>query len=237
MSATDAMGNAAPDGPPLQIVECSRVEWWAFINPHTWDDGGAPWVTIIALFPRPEVDGLKPGPVHFMCEGQSLALATVVFVEPARSAENESSETRVLVDTATYRRTPPDHRGFCIHRLGQTDYTGLWEQAFADEWTKENREEGWTAEGVGFLQLMVNQGHRHRASPGDRFLTTRERRLCASVIQWLGTNCGRSFIDQVFLRVGAKRPDFAITKPPVSCSPAIHPNAPPAKSPSSPALP
>lgn len=29
----------------------------------------------------------------------------------------------------------------------------------------------------------------------DKYLTNRERKLVATIIQWLGTNCGRAFLD------------------------------------------
>lgn len=200
--------------PPLTVVEVQRHESFAFIRCPRWDDGGEPWVTVVTLDPRPEVDNLEPGPVAFMCEGQTCGVGEVRFVEPARSEDNSGDKTRVMLDTTSYLRIPPDHTGFWKSRLGKKDFTGRWEQAFSDEWARENSEDSGVAEGVGLLQCLVNQLVRSGEIPGNYFLTERERRLCGTVIQWLGTNCGRGFLEAVFVRVGAKaRPSFALEKP------------------------
>lgn len=110
------------------------------------------------------------------------------------------------------------HRGLNPERLVWDDPTSMshrLETAFADEWAEENVPRPSINHGMGMLQdLLVKVvpypgGH---TSPGfcspDRapvvqlWITKREAMIVATVIQWLGTNVGRSFLCAVFRRAG-----------------------------------
>ena len=109
--------------------------------------------------------------------------------------------------------TPPDwafrptpDKGISCRRLNQHNPR---EVAFAQEWDKEN-DSGWnsgTNHGHGILQdLFVG------CSPVFPFthkwyelkINRRERMIVATVIQWLGSNCGMSFLDCALKKAGYK---------------------------------
>jgi hypothetical protein len=71
-----------------------------------------------------------------------------------------------------------------------------FENAFHRERIKENLPEPGINSGYGCLHTLL--GH-HKIIATDR-----EKRIVATVIQWLGTNCGRSFLHEALKRCGAK---------------------------------
>lgn len=108
------------------------------------------------------------------------------------------------------------HMSWEVDRLvGKMDYTRRWERAFAHGWMRENHavmnraiNSGWgtTTELLGFQRPGVPQpgavslgitGYSPRWP-----LKTRDTRGAATVIQWLGTNCGRGFLEIVLRSVG-----------------------------------
>lgn len=104
-------------------------------------------------------------------------------------------------------------RGEEIPRVGSPvegcEYVN-YELAFAEAWEKECRPSRGINYGYGLVQdLMVVHKPRQAASPfglsGGRmafWLTTRERVIAATVVQWLGTNCGMCFLREVLQRCG-----------------------------------
>lgn len=87
------------------------------------------------------------------------------------------------------------------------------EVAFADEWEKENQRRPGLNHGFGILQdLMFGHWDRSRVShiqrawynqPWARFIISRrDAVIVATVVQWLGTNCGSAFLEDVFRRAG-----------------------------------
>jgi hypothetical protein len=93
-----------------------------------------------------------------------------------------------------FKRTPPDNRSFSQGRLGIPDYTGYQEQALHNLWQDRNKEQDqWTGDGwSGILQTLFNG----RKEFEDKYLTNRERRIVATIVQWFGTNCGRAFLNE-----------------------------------------
>lgn len=78
----------------------------------------------------------------------------------------------------------------------------VWEQSFAAIWEEENVPQGGTNYGHGLLQDLMIGTHRLEFRWGTQlefnpWLTDRERKICATLIQWLGTNCGRGFLHKV----------------------------------------
>lgn len=88
--------------------------------------------------------------------------------------------------------------GFHFDRTRLDDRTGRLEKALADEWARENE----TRYNYGILQLLMLQAAPKEGPEFDPWLTERERKIVAMVVQWLGTNCGRSFLYEASRRAG-----------------------------------
>jgi len=92
----------------------------------------------------------------------------------------------------SFKRILPDNSSYSQERLGIDDYTGRCEQALHNLWIEENAEnEPWKMDKTGLLQSLINS----RKEITDKFLTNRERKLVATIVQWFGTNCGRAFLE------------------------------------------
>jgi len=76
---------------------------------------------------------------------------------------------------------------------------GVAERVFASLWKKENERHNGINSGLALLELLLEQ---EQTLPGPLKLkippdiTQRDAEVAASVIQWLGTNCGCAFIQQ-----------------------------------------
>jgi hypothetical protein len=102
---------------------------------------------------------------------------------------------------------PTDNKSFWQHRISPKlpDEWTYIEKALADQWEYENRPGAWNHEN-GLLSALLEGTVRHENPPElaeDYEPTARERRIVATVIQWLGTNCGRSFLHEASRRMGA----------------------------------
>lgn len=99
---------------------------------------------------------------------------------------------------------PRDNRSYWPDRVipveGHADWN-VWEQSFAAIWEEENKPRGGVNYGHGLLQdLMLGRikyEFKWDKKKFDPWLTDRERKICATLIQWLGTNCGRGFLHRV----------------------------------------
>ena len=125
--------------------------------------------------------------VTFTCKGDVLGSIYVIQV----SKTNDGYRLEYWGDS--FKRVLPDNSSYSQNRLGINDYTGRCEQALHDLWREENAEKTWNSSNgrLGFFQTLVLR----REEIADKYLTNRERKLIATVIQWLGTNCGRAFLD------------------------------------------
>lgn len=80
---------------------------------------------------------------------------------------------------------------------------GPLEKAFADLWEKENEMDSNINYGNGVLQGLFSERarwqiiHRHEVSDDERM-------IAATVVQWLGTNCGRAFMEEALGKCGLK---------------------------------
>lgn len=65
------------------------------------------------------------------------------------------------------------------------------EEVFAKKWEETNKVEPWRNFGQCLLEMLLSK-------PGEPWgdLTQRDATVAASVIQWLGTNCGAAFIHE-----------------------------------------
>lgn len=80
------------------------------------------------------------------------------------------------------------------------------EQAFHDHWKKINKPESSINNGNGILQDLFIDAPMTAATPSKVIhkITTIERRIVATVIQWLGSNIGFSFLEDSLKQCGYK---------------------------------
>lgn len=94
----------------------------------------------------------------------------------------------------------PD-RGDCYER---TKHNPL-EKALADQWEIVNKKSHSINYGQGLLQDLFGRAHPtfgHRVPDWIHVVTPKERWIVATVIQWLGSNCGQSFLNEAFRKAG-----------------------------------
>lgn len=108
----------------------------------------------------------------------------------------------------TSARLGRNHLGFGADRL---DYpSGDLERAFADRWQEENEYKYWTPpilyallNGRRLNLLKVGLGYRgEEPIPPLNPVTVRDTKIAATVIQWLGTNVGFAFLEEVLRSQG-----------------------------------
>lgn len=101
------------------------------------------------------------------------------------------------------------HMSFEVSRLDHVAREGDTESAFADVWMAENHPELNRSinGGLGILWDLIGFGT-EREWPFGRTegpcypVTTRDARVAATVVQWLGTNCGMSFLALALKQAG-----------------------------------
>lgn len=163
--------------------------------------------------------------VTFTCNGDEIVFARVSNVwapwdmMPRRwtgEADNRAQgKWTIELDPECWRRIPPDNTGYWQHRIadGVPDEFALIERSLAEAWKDANDIEQSIGvnHGCGILQDMMLSTHRHEKPKSfDPWLTNRERKIVATVVQWLGTNCGKSFLYEASRRMG--RPKYPFTK-------------------------
>lgn len=119
---------------------------------------------------------------------------------------------------ATWRRIPPDNSGYWQHRIADhvPDQYALIERALAEQWKHDNEETAGRNYGMGILQdLMLSTLQHENPKNFNPWLSNRERKIVATVIQWLGTNVGRSFLYEASRRMGRPRMPFEAPVTPV----------------------
>lgn len=126
-----------------------------------------------------------------------------------------------LSSNARRRRRKRDWRRFGIKGPNRSLYfrrndSNLRERAFSDQWEQEHQFQN-------LLQLLVGieTGPRVFGRPCRRFpwvIGPRERTIVATVIQWLGSNCGFSFLQEALRRAGYRIVPTDETSPCHDCS-------------------
>jgi hypothetical protein len=91
------------------------------------------------------------------------------------------------------------HVGHDSHRRS----TSVAEDVFAEMWEKKNERKGGINFGLGYLELLLNDPPSSMGIVEDRKkprpwrdISQRDAMVAATVIQWLGTNCGGAFLDE-----------------------------------------
>jgi hypothetical protein len=106
------------------------------------------------------------------------------------------------------RAKRPIHRSLDYDRVEWDKANGRGnglEVAFAEVWEEENRLNPGLNQGQGILQNLM-----YRRVSGELFMgqelrfeiIQRDASIAATVVQWLGTNCGGGFLHKVFSRAG-----------------------------------
>lgn len=163
---------------------------------------------------------------EFRCMGDLLATGKIMAVISPEERYEENGDEDQDEETRTtrweiqcfhdeYFINEPINQGLSRHRIadGVPEDWRLFEKAFADEWERINREEGGMRNGLGHLQSRVCADCNSKDYPPPpefqqavygEYITQRERILVAEIVQWMGTNCGRSFLHEVNQRTGGK---------------------------------
>lgn len=77
------------------------------------------------------------------------------------------------------------------------------ERAFSETWQEENEKKGGINKGNGILQdHFIADGLCYGSGEWYHTITNMERFIVATIIQWLGTNCGRAFLEKVLKKCG-----------------------------------
>lgn len=103
------------------------------------------------------------------------------------------------------------NRGRCYNRTKYIPAKGHhpgseWvnkEKVFADHWEEENRRLPYVNYGQGILQdLFMKPGSLRHYPYATHVINCRERMIVATVIQWLGSNCGFGWLIDVLKECG-----------------------------------
>lgn len=102
------------------------------------------------------------------------------------------------------RRVAPDNTSWMQHRLAHGPEFSCREIAFHDQWQHDNASDRYGMNyGCGSAQdLMLSIYKYEKPENFEPWLTNRERKILATFVQWLGTNCGQSFLSEVKRRGG-----------------------------------
>lgn len=93
--------------------------------------------------------------------------------------------------------------GISVKRLEHNER----ERAFHDQWLQENAPVSYVNHGHGILQDLFIEGSSMNLLGSRRVIeeiSNRDRQIVATVIQWLGSNCGMCFLSEALSRFGAK---------------------------------
>lgn len=76
------------------------------------------------------------------------------------------------------------------------------ERVFSRKWIKENRPASYLNGGIGTLRWLLAPEADHRFPLTIPEVTQAEATAAASVVQWLGSNCGWSFMEECIRKCG-----------------------------------
>lgn len=95
-------------------------------------------------------------------------------------------------------------KGSHYKRTKMKDEQGKREKAFFIEWRKANKPVSFINYGYGVLQDLFLDRTGNFFIHCETKITPRDRYLVATVMQWLGTNCGWCFLGECLKRMGYK---------------------------------
>ncbi len=98
-----------------------------------------------------------------------------------------------------------EHVGIWTNRL-EAKANNPREVAFAEQWQKENKV--YTDLDLPILQELFIKGNRHESIFAKveiiEKIDQRDARIVATVMQWLGSNCGMSYLHESLAKCGYK---------------------------------
>lgn len=92
------------------------------------------------------------------------------------------------------------HVGLHARRLRDKGFSGMRERVFAEAWEKENSPPSFLNGGAGASQWLMHGDGVTPYANGE--LTQEEATVAATVVQWLGTSCGFSFLEETLKKAG-----------------------------------
>jgi len=113
------------------------------------------------------------------------------------------------MDEMTIRYFGKQNKGYCHSRTKFVDPINNdpnREKAFSQNWRKVNKKQAGINYGLGVLQDLLIEQPVNPIKPARMILkvSRRERFIVATVIQWLGSNCGFIFLDEALKKCGYK---------------------------------
>lgn len=150
--------------------------------------------------------------VLFTCLGDPISLAKILDVlAPGDECNTATTSWCIEILFDDYKPIDRPTIGYSKRRLSYDPnaYRGTaMEIGFAAEWQRENMREH-SHKSIGLLQFLMLQESQEPENKGlEPWVTDRERRIVATVVQWLGTNVGRGFIHAAMARAGLKVSDI-----------------------------
>ena len=123
----------------------------------------------------------------------------------------DENEVSSLINIAIKQHGYNYNKGIRVSRIADNPR----EKAFHDQWIKENEPNSWVNSGQGILQdLFIESDMMNILSPTKvtEVITIRDRKIVATIIQWLGSNVGFCFLQSALALCGYKivKSDLAI---------------------------
>lgn len=107
---------------------------------------------------------------------------------------------KVAEDTEEIEKLGKQNKGFkferTIHEINNR------EKHFSDLWIKENKKQSWLNFGQGTLQDLFFDYDKNGTEVAKVLINNRDRYIAATLIQWLGTNCGFGFLHEAMRKCG-----------------------------------
>lgn len=96
------------------------------------------------------------------------------------------------------------HKGWRVKRTAHP--SSLKEKVFAEAWADECEPKYYVNYGQGLLQdLFITQDPKYSwMSSYVAVMSKRDKMIVATVVQWLGSNCGWAFLDTTLRKMGYK---------------------------------
>ena len=150
-------------------------------------------------------------PVVARVAGDAIAiLCRARYFAPGEPDDRDRDETDLSAWRLEWfgdgiKRVAMDNTSWWPKRLAADPEWSKRERAFVEAWLKENdadRSRGINS-GCGLAQDLMLSTHRYEQPENFQpWLSNRERKILATFVQWLGTNCGQSFLSEVHRKGG-----------------------------------
>lgn len=109
-------------------------------------------------------------------------------------------ELDIISDALIKQYTNDQNWGIMLDRIKFNDR----EKAFAEQWHEDNEIKRYMNHGHGLLQDLFIDRDKFNNRLFHHIITRNDRTIVATVIQWLGTNIGISFLERALNRCGYK---------------------------------